>query len=86
MNKREAQSGLCRSTKTPEEVYRNAFSYEPGYTYANSYGLTTGGATTSGTTGGAKRSKLKRNRWGKSEGDTKIADSAAVDRLRDEQI
>ena len=31
------------------------------------------------------RSKLKRNRWGQSEGDTETADSAAVDRSGDEQ-
>ena len=51
MNKREAQNELCRSTKTPEEVYRIVLSYERGYKYAKSYGLATGGATTSGTTG-----------------------------------
>ena len=30
MNNREAQKELCRSTKTPEEVYRIALSYERG--------------------------------------------------------
>ena len=52
MNNREAQTELCRSTKTPEDVYRIALSYERGYKYAKSYGSITGGATTSGTTGG----------------------------------
>ena len=52
MNNREAQNELCRSTKTPEDVYRIALSYERGYKYAKSYGSATGGATTSGTTGG----------------------------------
>ena len=51
MNNREAQNELCRSTKTPEEVYRIALSYERGYKYAKSYGSATGGATTSGTAG-----------------------------------
>ena len=31
MNNREAQNELCRSTKTPEEVYRIELSYERGY-------------------------------------------------------
>ena len=37
MNNREAQEELCRSTKTPEEVYRIALSYERGNNYASSY-------------------------------------------------
>ena len=53
LNNREAQNELCRSTKTPGEVYCIAFSYERGYKYAKTYGSTTGGTTTSGTTGGA---------------------------------
>ena len=59
MNNREAQNGLCRSTKTPEEVYRIALSYERGYKYAKSYGSATGGATTSGTTGGTGAFQIK---------------------------
>ena len=59
MNNREAQNELCRSTKTPEEVYRVALSYERGYKYARSYGSTTGGATTSGTIGGAGAFQIK---------------------------
>ena len=58
MNNREAQNELCRSTKTPEEVYRIALSYERGYKYANSYGLTTGGGT-SGTAGGTGAFQIK---------------------------
>ena len=34
MNNREAQNELCRSTETPEEVYRIALSYERRYEYA----------------------------------------------------
>ena len=60
MNNREAQNELCRSTKTPEEVYRIALSYERGYEYAKSYGSITGGATTSGTTGGTGAFQIKR--------------------------
>ena len=37
MNNREAQNELCRSLKTPEEVYRIALSYERGNKYATSY-------------------------------------------------
>ena len=59
MNNRETQNELCRSTKTPEEVYRIALSYERGYKYAKSYGSTAGGATTSGTTGGAGAFQIK---------------------------
>ena len=59
MNNREAQNELCRSTKTPEEVYRIALSYERGYKYAKSYGSATGGATTSGTTGGNGAFQIK---------------------------
>ena len=59
MNNREAQNELCRSTNTPEEVYRIALSYERGYKYAKSYGSTTGGAKTSGTRGGAGAFQIK---------------------------
>ena len=59
MNNREAQNELCRSTKTPEEVYRSAISYERGYKYVKSYGSATGGATTSGTTGGNGAFQIK---------------------------
>ena len=59
MNNREAQNELCRSTKTPEEVYRIALSSERRYKYAKSYGSTTEGATTSGTTSGTGASQIK---------------------------
>ena len=59
MNNREAQNELCRSTKTPEEVYRIALSYERGYKYAKSYGSATWGATTSGTTVGTGAFQIK---------------------------
>ena len=57
-NNREAQNELCRLTKTPEEVYRIALSYQRGYKYAKSYGLVTGGGT-SGTAGGAGLFQIK---------------------------
>ena len=59
MNIREAHNELCRSTKTPEEVYRVALSYERGYKYAKTYGSTTGVASTSGTTGGVGAFQIK---------------------------
>ena len=37
MNNREAQNELCRSTKTPEDVYRIALTYERVDKYAKSY-------------------------------------------------
>ena len=40
-------------------MYRIALSYERGYKYAKSYGSTTGGATTSGTTGEAGAFQIK---------------------------
>ena len=58
MNNREAQNELCRSTKTPEEVYRIALSYERGFKYAKSYGSITGGGT-SGNAGGAGAFQIK---------------------------
>ena len=51
-NNREAQNELRRSTKTPEEVYRIALSYERGDNYAKTYVSTTGGTPSSSTTGG----------------------------------
>ena len=53
MNNREAQKELCRSTKTPKEVYRIALSYERGNKYATSY-VATGsvGAQGSSSVGG----------------------------------
>ena len=59
MNNREAQNELCRSTKTPEEVYRVALSYERGCKYAKTYGSMTGGASTSGTTDRAGAFQIK---------------------------
>ena len=54
MNNREAQNELCRSNKTPEEVYRIALSYEQGDKYANSYVATSAGGITGthGSSGG----------------------------------
>ena len=46
LNNREAQNELCRSTKTPEEVYRIAPSYERGDKYAESYVATSAGGIT----------------------------------------
>ena len=37
MNNREAQNELCRSTKTPEEVYRLVLLYEQGDKYSKTY-------------------------------------------------
>ena len=85
MKNREAQNELCRSTKTPEEVYPIALSYERGYKYAKSYGSATGGATTSGITGGNGAFPIKTEPVGTIEEDTEIIDSAAVDRSEDEQ-
>ena len=48
-NNREAQNEMCRSTKTPGEVYRIALSYERGDKYAQTYVSTTGGTTASGS-------------------------------------
>ena len=45
MSNKEAQLELCRSTKTPDEVYRNALSYERGDKYAKSYKVSGGGLT-----------------------------------------
>ena len=59
LNNREAENELCRSTKTLEEVNRVALSYERGYKYAKTYGSMTGGASTSGTTGGAGAFQIK---------------------------
>ena len=45
MSNKEAQTELCRSTKTPDEVYRIALSYEWGDKYAKSYKVPGGGLT-----------------------------------------
>ena len=45
MSNKEAQTELCRSTKTPDEVYRIALSYERGDKYAKSYKVSGGGHT-----------------------------------------
>ena len=45
MSNKEAQTKLCRSTKTPDEVYRIALSYERGDKYAKSYKVSGGGLT-----------------------------------------
>ena len=46
MSNKEAQTELCRSTRTPDEVYRTALSYERGDKYAKSYKVSGGGLTT----------------------------------------
>ena len=51
MNNREAQKELCRSTKTPEEVYRIALSYERGNKYATS-NFATGSLGSQGSSSG----------------------------------
>ena len=52
MNNREAQKKLCRSTKTPEEVYPIALSYERGNKYATSYVATGPGGAQGSSSGG----------------------------------
>ena len=47
----EAQNELCWATKTPEEAYRIALSYERGDKYAKSC-VATGGTASSSTGGG----------------------------------
>ena len=42
MTNKDAQTELCRSTKTPDEVYKIALSYEKGEKYAKSYKITGG--------------------------------------------
>ena len=48
MNNREAQKEMCRSTKTPEEVYKIALSYERGNEYVTFY-VATSAAGSMGT-------------------------------------
>ena len=43
MSNKEAQTELCRSTKTLDEVYRIALSYQRGDKYAKSYKVSGGG-------------------------------------------
>ena len=61
MKNREAQNDLCRSTKTPEEVYKIALSYKRGNKYAKSYvSASTGGTISSlGTAGKAIQTKTE---------------------------
>ena len=58
LNNREAQKELCRSTKTPEEVYRIALSYERGNKYASSY-VATGSVGAQGSTSGGGGIQIK---------------------------
>ena len=58
MNNREAQKELCRSTKTPEEVYRIALSYERGNKYATSY-VATGSVGGQGSSSGGGGIQIK---------------------------
>ena len=58
MNNRKAQKELCRSTKTPEEVYRIALSYERGNKYASSY-VATGSVGAQGSSSGGGGIQIK---------------------------
>ena len=58
MINREAQKELCRSTKTPEEVYRIALSYERGNKYATSY-VATGPVGAQGSSSGGGGIQIK---------------------------
>ena len=58
MNNREAQKELCRSTKTQEEVYRIALSYERGNKYATSY-VATGSVGAQGSSSGGGGIQIK---------------------------
>ena len=58
MKNRDAQKELCRSTKTPEEVYRIALSYERGNKYASSY-VATGSVGAQGSTSGGGGIQIK---------------------------
>ena len=61
MNNREAQNDFCQSTKTPEEIYKIALSYERGNKYAKPYVSTnTGGGTSSRPSGGGLQIKQRR--------------------------
>ena len=59
MNNREAQKELCRSTKTPEEVYRIALSYERENKYASSYVATVSVGTQGLSSGGGIQIKTE---------------------------
>ena len=43
MSSKEAQTEHCRSTKTPDEVYRIALSYKRGDKYAKTHKVSGGG-------------------------------------------
>ena len=45
MTNKKAKIELCRATKTPDEIYEIALSYEKGDKYAKSYKFTKGGLT-----------------------------------------
>ena len=85
MNNREAHNELCRSTKTPEEVYRIVLSYERRYKYAKSYGSATGEQQLVAPPVEMERFRSKRNQLEHSEEDTETIDSAAVHRSEDER-
>ena len=57
MSNKEAQTELCRSTKTPDEVYRVSFAYERGDKYAKTYKLSGGGLAAA--TAGALQKKTE---------------------------
>ena len=46
MSNKEAQTELCRSTKTPDEVNQIALSNERGNNYAKTYNASGGGLAT----------------------------------------
>ena len=58
INNRETQKELCRSTKTPVEVYRIALSYERGNKYATSY-VATGSVGAQGSSSGGGGIQIK---------------------------
>ena len=81
LNNREAQNELCRSTKTPEEVYKIALSFERGDKYAKFYVSTTSGGGILSNREVASRSI--RNRSELSEGDIETHVNEENDRIRD---
>ena len=85
MNNREAQNELCRSTKTPEEVYASRCHMNVDISTLNHMVRQPGEQQQAAPPAELERSKLKRNLWGRSGGDIVKADNAAADRSGDEQ-
>ena len=65
MSNKEAQTELCRSTKTPDEVYRIALSYKRGDKYAKTYKVSGGGlaAAPAGGIADKNRANKRHSRW-----------------------